>query len=705
MKIRNVFFSLLLLCLLMVICPVQVSAEDEVIASGTMDAHSLKWEISGDGTLTIGGKINFTGSPAYPWTRYAPQIKRIVIEEGIDVILMNMFSGLLEAESVTIPDSVEAIESWAFYGCDFTVVTIPAKVKLIEESAFEDCTSLEEIIFAEDTKLECIENRAFRGTGLKTLTLPASVRTVGAEAFSNCGNLTTLTLQDGLETIGYHAFSDCRKLRGRIYLSDTIKSAGDCFQGCYNIQIFEINTGAYVGSFRDNKILTSVVFGGDANEIVNDMFSGCTALCNVTINTPVKSIGHSAFLGCEALSSIKLPDSLEKIENNAFSGSGITSIVLPDGLTSIQQGAFARCKRLTTVDCGEGVQKIESSAFKGCSNLSAIHLRNVSLIHSNAFRDCSKLSALSWPETLEKIYDNAFFGCSSLTTVTLAPTVKCVSSNAFADCLNLKRIVFLGDAPEIGYLGVFRCVTATAFYPEGNTTWTDDVMSKFGGDIAWVHGCTNHVEQTVPGVEASCVHNGRTEGKECSVCGMSLMRRETLPAHDHVYSMETVQVSCDTDGADVYTCRGCGHSYQIRYEDAFGHSMGDWESTKAPNHETEGENRRVCGICGYVEVQTLPVLPHVFGEWEQTKAPDIGIKGEERRSCTGCSYSETREIPALEPIAPSDSIPAETVQRENKPTKADDGNPTWIIVAVVVGLLLVGGGTATFVILKKRRSK
>jgi hypothetical protein len=90
------------------------------------------------------------------------------------------------------------------------------------------------------------------------------------------------------------------------------------------------------------------------------------------------------------------------------------------------------------------------------------------------------------PEGLTTIGNGAFYGCSSLTDIVIPDRVTSIDNYAFSSCSSLKSIFFNGDAPQIDNDTSFKYVAATAYYPAGNPTWTEDVMQNYGGDITWV---------------------------------------------------------------------------------------------------------------------------------------------------------------------------------------------------------------------------
>jgi hypothetical protein len=93
-------------------------------------------------------------------------------------------------------------------------------------------------------------------------------------------------------------------------------------------------------------------------------FSDCSALTSVTIPNSVTSIEHNAFSGCTSLTSVTIPNSVTSIEYNAFSGcSSLTSVTIPNSVTSIGDWAFGGCSALTSVTIPNSVTKIGYEAF------------------------------------------------------------------------------------------------------------------------------------------------------------------------------------------------------------------------------------------------------------------------------------------------------------------------------------------------------
>ena len=124
-------------------------------------------------------------------------------------------------------------------------------------------------------------------------------------------------------------------------------------------------------------------------------------------------IGDRAFEGCSGLTSLNLPAGITSIGENAFSGcSGLTSLNLPAGITSIGDWTFQGCSGLTSLTLPASITSIGENAFYGCSGLTSLNLpAGITEIGSWAFEGCSGLTSLTLPAGITEIDDLAFDGC------------------------------------------------------------------------------------------------------------------------------------------------------------------------------------------------------------------------------------------------------------------------------------------------------
>ncbi len=276
----------------------------------------------------------------------------LVIPDGVTEI-ENVFSGCSSLKSITIPDSVTSIGSYAFSGCkNLTSVTIPDSVTSIGGSAFYGCSGLESITIP--GSVTSIGGSAFSGcSSLKSVTIPGSVTSIGGSAFSGCSSLKSITIPDSVTSIGGSAFSGCNSLES-ITIPGSVTSIGEyAFQYCNSLKGITIPgsvTSIDYGAFSGCKNLESVTISDGITSTGNHTFSGCSNLRNITIPNSVTRIGFYTFSNCSNLINITIPDSVTEIGDYAFEYcKSLTSVTIPDGVTSIGNYAFSECRNLTDV--------------------------------------------------------------------------------------------------------------------------------------------------------------------------------------------------------------------------------------------------------------------------------------------------------------------------------------------------------------------
>lgn len=226
------------------------------------------------------------------------------------------------------------------------------------------------------TPVTTIGNAAFRDSSVTSVTIPASVTEIGANAFAGCTNLTSVNYIGG----------DWRKLTiqsGNPAVEDAAKDAAN--EQLFDFEFILNNTAVVVTNYKYN--------GAAADVTIPSRYQG----------KPVTTIGHAAFFN-----------------------SAVTSVTIPDSVTSISDEAFINCPKLTNISIPNSVTYIGFSAFSSCTSLKSITL----------------------PSSLSFISGALFLGCSQLTTIHIPVSVTSIGNNAFADCPSLMTVTYPGSKTQ-----------------------------------------------------------------------------------------------------------------------------------------------------------------------------------------------------------------------------------------------------------------
>ena len=98
-------------------------------------------------------------------------------------------------------------------------------------------------------------------------------------------------------------------------------------------------------------------------------------------------------------------------------------------------------------------------------------------------------------------------------------------------------------------------------------------------------------------------------GQKEQTCQCGASTTVSIPVLQHTYSSESVSPTCVAQGYTVYTCTGCGYSYKGDYQDALGHSYGEWTIIKDATCTATGSQTHTCD-CGAVETQIIQARGH-----------------------------------------------------------------------------------------------
>ena len=301
----------------------------------------------------------YIGKVLYKYKGTMPENTAIEVKEGTVSISPSAFSGYSNLTTITLPEGVTSIGDDAFYGCSsLTAITLPKGVTSIGESAFRDCSSLTAITIPEGVKsirweafrgcssltaitipegVTSIGDLAFHGCSrLTAITIPEGVTSIEGDAFRNCNSLTSITIPKSVTRIGYYAFYGCTSLHKVLNFSNLVFLKGSSGNGYIAYYAKEVINGVLVGDYVfqitdgtnylrdyigvDTELSLPENYNGDDYEIAADLFRGKSTITSVYIPEGVTSIGSNAFSGCSGLKSLFVGTNVDTYGENVFEG-------------------------------------------------------------------------------------------------------------------------------------------------------------------------------------------------------------------------------------------------------------------------------------------------------------------------------------------------------------------------------------------------
>ena len=436
-------------------------------------------------------------------------LKSIKIPNSVTSFEEQAFTGCLSLTSIEIPNSVTSIGNGVFSGCSaLTSIVIPNSVTSIGESAFYECTAL--------TSIEIPNSVTYLGewafsfcSALTSIEIPNSVTSIGEVTFQCCSALTSVKIPNSVTSIGEDAFSGCSALTS-IEIPNSVTSIGiGAFNYCPNLSFVIVKWNQPISITKD-------VFSNRANATLT-VPSGCRSLYesadywkefkkivdgtviivdgfkyliisaeektakvvggpsegDIVIPSSfvyndetysVQAIDDSAFSECGEISSISIPNGITSIGKYAFYDcTGLTSLEIPNSVTSIGEGAFSGCSALTSIEIPNSVTSIGDDAFSFCHSLEMVIVPDIAswcsasfgnedsnpLYHANClFADeDTEITDLIIPSETTTINKWAFLKCLSLNAVTIPSSVTSLGDNAFDGCNNLTSVTVNWEQP------------------------------------------------------------------------------------------------------------------------------------------------------------------------------------------------------------------------------------------------------------------
>lgn len=270
--------------------------------------------------------------------------------------------------------------------------------------------------------------------------------------------------------------------------------------------------------------------------------------------------------------------------------SGITHVIVEDGITSIGRYAFSNFKKLQNLSLGNGIKKIGSTAFENCESLQEVTIpEQVTEIGWYAFQGCSSLKKVNLSNSVTEIGRCAFKNCVELNEVNMSDNLVNIGEEAFYGCKNLSYIFFPKTLKTVGKKAFIRYIGRNALlvlseihYPGLQSDWNN---------ITGVNERVEHEYTLSEKVHFSVYHDPKP-----ATC--------TTPGYGGYWS-------CNTCGGKGYSDRECRNSIDTLpiIEPALDH---DWDSgiiTKLATETEEGVKTYTCRRCNETKTESIPKIP------------------------------------------------------------------------------------------------
>ena len=455
------------------------------------------------------------------------------IPSSVTSIGNSAFNGCTGLTSITIPNSVTSIGNNAFQKCTgLTSMTIPASVTSIGNYAFDACTGLTEIkVDAGNTNYVVEGGILYDAAKTKIMLVPYKLsgavtipNTVTGSLISNFfagrAGLTSINIGDGITSIELAAFQNCTGLTEITIGSGLTSISNDGiyppFGGCTGLTKVTVDENNTTFASQDgilyNKAKTTTRLIPDklsgAVTIPNSMASvpylgGRAGLTSVTLPDAITSLGSNIFRNCTGLTEITIPNTVTTIGDSTFAGcTGLTAITIPNSVTAVGNNAFGRCTELTEINIGNGLastanlflsgDKLKSiNVAGGNNNFSSIGgvLFNKTGTSLNRYPRGKPETTYEIPVSVTSIGNNAFQNCTGLTSITIPNSVTTIGNYAFSGCTGLTSMTIPNSVTTIGNYAFQNCTGLTSM------TIPNSVTSI--GNQAF-RGCTGLTSMTIP---------------------------------------------------------------------------------------------------------------------------------------------------------------------------------------------------------------
>ena len=388
-KSISIVLALLMLTSVFAVVPITANATDiSTYSTGKNSGTTGECEWSFDsstGELTISGNgsmASYGEETPTPWSEFRNEIKKVSILSGVKNIGSCSFYGYKNLNEISIAESVNKIEYYAFDGTAFFKN---------DENWTNGALYIDSFLISTNENIP------------EHFYVKAGTTVIADYAFAYKYNLNTIEIPESVINIGENTFEYCTNIENiNVSLQNNVYSSK-------NGNLYNKNKTEFI-KYALAKSDTTFSMPDEVEQISKYAFYNCEYLESIILSNKVSVIGESAFMGCSNLKSINIPYEVKYIEKAAFHGcSSLSEITLSDNIVRIGDMAFYYCSSLKMISIPNKIESIGYGAFLHCKEIKSVTLPNtITNIGDEAFGYYQKEDS----DNIQKIDDFTIYGYS-----------------------------------------------------------------------------------------------------------------------------------------------------------------------------------------------------------------------------------------------------------------------------------------------------
>lgn len=282
-----------------------------------------------------------------------------------------------------------------------------------------------------------INDDALKGNKkIVSVTIPGSVTDIANNAFEGCPNLEEIIFTNPDKAsnnliIRINAFQNCPKLTECEIPARANQVVGNIFKGCTSLTEIKVNANNPYYFAQDGVLFGPALVNYQPQ--YDDAYAlqsypagrqGAYTIPSFVKEKKIDQVWTSGFEGAAGLTGISIPPSIGRLGTAAFEGTGLTHVTIPDTVLQVDPAVFQNCTKLVSVKLPAGLAEIDQYMFANCISLQHVDMPDsITKINIYAFHNCTSLTSLALPRGLTSLSVGCFEKCYNLQHVVVPPSV------------------------------------------------------------------------------------------------------------------------------------------------------------------------------------------------------------------------------------------------------------------------------------------